>query len=65
MDAPSEESSLETSMLIGFSIGLGSLAVVLAGVALYLLLHKQGVLTKPRYRTQREEVEVIEDSVKP
>ncbi|MEK9600017.1 MAG: hypothetical protein VW032_04890 [Pontimonas sp.] len=52
-------------MLIGFSIGLGSLAQVLAGVAVSLLLHKQGVLTKPRYRTPRDEVEVIEDSVKP
>ena len=52
-------------MLIGFSIGLGSLALVLAGVAVSLLLYKQGVLTKPRYRTPRDEVEVIEDSVKP
>lgn len=65
MDATSEESGLETSMLIGFSIGLGSLALVLTGVAVYLLLHKEGVLTKPRYRTSRDEVEVIEDSVKP
>jgi hypothetical protein len=65
VDATSEESGLETSMLIGFSIGLGSLALVLAGVAVSLLLHKQGVLTKPRYRTPRDEVEVIEDSVKP
>lgn len=65
MDAPSEESSFETSMLTGFSIGLGSLAVVLAGVAVYLLLHKQGLFTKPRYRTQRNEIEIIEDSVKP
>ena len=52
-------------MLIGFSIGLGSLALVLAGVAGYLLLHKQGLFTKPRYRTQRNEIEIIEDSVKP
>ena len=52
-------------MLMELSIGLGVSATVLAGVALYLLLHKQGVLAKPRYRTQRNEVEVVEDSVKP
>jgi hypothetical protein len=51
-------------MLMALSIGLGSVATVLAGVALYLLLNSQGIFTKARYRsnhnTAEPEVEPVE-----
>ncbi|MDP4688993.1 MAG: hypothetical protein NWP37_04315 [Pontimonas sp.] len=48
------------------SIGLGSLAVLLAGIAVYLLLQNQNAFTKAKYRsnhtTSAPEEEQLEHS---
>lgn len=51
MDTAPEASEIDSSLLITLSIGLGSFAVLLAGLALYLLLQNQGVFTKAKYRS--------------
>jgi hypothetical protein len=58
VDNTPETSGLDTSMLIAMSIGLGSVAVVLAGVAMYLLLNSHGLFTKARYRSNHSTTEV-------
>lgn len=51
MDTAPGPSEIDWSLLISLGIGLGSLAVLLAGVAAYLLLKKQSAFTKAKYRS--------------
>jgi len=51
VDTAPEASEIDSSFLITLSIGLGSLAVLLAGAAVYLLLQNQGAFTKAKYRS--------------
>lgn len=44
---------MDSSLLMALSVGLGLLAVILAGVAGFLILQNQGYLTKSRYRSTR------------
>ena len=54
MDTAPGTSEIDSSLLISVSIGLGSLAVLLAGVAVYLLLQNQSAFTKSKYRSNHE-----------
>ena len=44
---------MEASLLVSLSLGLGSLALVLAGVAVFLLLRGNGYFIKAKYRSNR------------
>ena len=66
MKNASDASEVDSSVLITLSMGLGSLAVLPAGVAVYLLLQNHGALTKRKYRrnhaTVAREEEPLEQS---
>jgi len=66
VDTAPGTSEIDSSLLISLSIGLGSLAVLLAGVAAYLLLQNQSTFTKAKYRsnhaTAAPEEEQLEQS---
>jgi hypothetical protein len=51
VDTAPGPSEIDSSLLISLSIGLGSLAVLLAGVAAYLLPKNQSAFTKAKYRS--------------
>jgi len=51
VESTPEVSEIDSSFLITLSIGLGSLAILLAGAAVYLLLQNQGAFTKAKYRS--------------
>ncbi|MDA0289462.1 MAG: hypothetical protein O2828_02515 [Actinomycetota bacterium] len=57
MDSPSEPAAVESSFLFFLSLGLGSLALVLAGVAVFLLLRGHDYFKKARYRSNRVSAE--------
>ncbi|MDA8862868.1 hypothetical protein N9H87_01425 [Pontimonas sp.] len=54
MDTAPGASEIDPSLLISVGIGLGSLAVLLAGVAVYLLLQNQSAFTKSKYRSNHD-----------
>jgi hypothetical protein len=66
VDTAPGTSEIDLSLLISVSIGLGSLAVLLAGIAAYLLLQNQNAFTKSKYRsnytTSAPEEEQLEHS---
>jgi hypothetical protein len=66
VDTAPGTSEIDSSLLISVSIGLGSLAVLLAGIAVYLLLQNQNAFTKAKYRsnhtTSAPEEEHLEQS---
>jgi len=53
VDTPSESVAVDSSLLMSLSVGLGLLALILAGVAVFLFLQNQGYFTKSRYRSNR------------
>ncbi|MBT5576509.1 hypothetical protein N9C74_00365 [Pontimonas sp.] len=53
MGNPDDAGQVEASVLLVLSAGLGGAAVVLAGLAVFLLLHKQGYLTRTKSRSTR------------
>ena len=65
MDNPPDDAGFDSSLLIVFSIGLGSVALVLAVVATYLLVNRQGAFTKTRYRSNRVSPESLVESPEP
>lgn len=65
MDSAPEPSGFDSSVLVALSIGLGSMAALLAGIALYLLLKNQGAFQKARYRSNHSITEHEADLLEP
>jgi len=57
VDSSSEPAAVETSLLVSLSLGLGSLALVLAVVAVFLLLRGNDYFMKAHYRRNRVSAE--------
>jgi len=57
VDSPSEPAAVDSSLLISLSLGLGSLALVLAGAAVFLLLRGSDYFMKAKYRSNRVSAE--------
>jgi hypothetical protein len=65
VESSPESTETAPSLLLSWSIGLGSLALVLAVVAVVLLLKNQGTFTHAKYRSNRETFSVDADSTEP